>query len=518
MKGNILLVLIFGFIAGVGVRSFFNLFWSAAIFALLLSFLALVLFFLTSRKKFFLAAALALAAFSLGVWRYEIKDQKAASSILAPRINSEVALRGVIVDEPDERENNTRLIFLADGLRQNGQWQDINRGKILVYTERYPEFKYGDFLEIKGILKEPENFSDDFDWRAYLTKDDIFLLMYYPKIEKQEEGAGSFVKQKLFALKNNYIAGISRVLPEPYASFLGGLTIGARKSIPEDLQNDFRKTGVIHLVVLSGYNVTIIAENIGRALAFLPLPHFVGIILSVLAIFLFTIMTGASATIVRASIMAILVLLARSTGRVYEVTIALLVAGFAMIMHNPKILRFDSSFQLSFAATLGLIYLAPRLEKHLGFLPKSFGLRGYAAATASAQLAVAPLILYSMGAISLVALPVNILILMFVPATMLFGFLTWLAGLLHYAASLPFAWISWLLLNYELWVVNIFARLSWAEWLAPNFSAFSAILIYGLLGWLVFKPKSLSIFWQKKEIIPPLWSKEADEFEIEEIK
>ena len=505
------MVLIFGFIAGVGARSFFNAFWGAA-FVLLLGFSALVLFFLTSRKKFFLAAALALAAFSLGVWRYEIKDQKNVSSVLKPRINSEVALRGLIVDEPDERENNTRFVFLAESLRQDNQWQNISRGKILVFAERFPEFKYGDFLEIKGVLKEPENFSDDFDWQAYLAKDDIFLLIDYPKIEKQGEAAGSFVKQKLFALKNNFIAGISRVLPEPHASFLGGLTIGARKSIPADLQEDFRKAGVIHLVVLSGYNVTIIAENIGRALAFLPLPRFIGIASSVLAIIFFAVMTGASATIVRASIMAILVFLARFTGKVYEVTMALMAAGFLMVLQNPKILRFDSSFQLSFAATLGLIYLAPRLEKYFSFLPKSFGLRGQAAATASAQLAVAPLILYSMGAVSLVALPANILILMFVPATMLFGFLTWLAGLFHYAAGLPFAWISWFLLNYELWVVNIFSSFSWAEWRVPNFSVFSVILIYGFLGFLTFRASFKDVS-EKNE-----YEKLADEFEIEEIK
>lgn len=555
MKGNILLVLIFGFIAGVGVHSFFDAFWSAAIFAVLLVFSALVLFFLTSRKKFFLTAALALAAFSLGVWRYEIKDQKSVPAVLESRINSEAALRGLIVDEPDERENNTRLVFSAESLRQDGQWQDISRGKILVYAEKYPEFKYGDFLEIKGILKEPENFSEDFDWRAYLAKDDIFLLMNYPKIEKQGE-AGSFIKQKLFALKNNFLAGISRVLPEPHASFLGGLVIGAKKNIPEDLREDFKKTGAIHLVTLSGYNVTIIAENIGRALTFLPLPRFIGIALSILAIIFFTVMTGASATIVRASIMAVLVLLARSTGRVYEATFALLAAGFLMVLQNPKILRFDSSFQLSFAATLGLIFLAPRLEKYFSFLPKNFGLRGQAAATASAQLAVSPLILYLMGTISLVALPVNILILMFIPATMLFGFLTWFFGLFHYLISLPFAWITWLFLNYELWVVNIFARFSWAEWLAPNFSAFSAVLIYGLLVWFVFKPQLFPGFFKNNEraplevlrqtkhyiekkaegefagkvrgtknsaelltgFAPALWSKETDEFEIEEIK
>jgi len=166
---------------------------------------------------------------------------------------------------------------------------------------------------------------------------------------------------------------------------MSGLLIGAKKGMPEDLQEDFRRVGIIHLVVLSGYNITIIAENIGRAVRLLPIPYFLSSVLSVLGIILFAILTGASATIVRASIMAILVLFARSTGRIYEVTYALFIAGFFMIVHNPKIVRFDASFQLSFLATLGLIYLPSLLEKHFHWITPRFQLRDFALATIATQ-------------------------------------------------------------------------------------------------------------------------------------
>ncbi|MEK7147475.1 MAG: ComEC/Rec2 family competence protein, partial [Patescibacteria group bacterium] len=105
-----------------------------------------------------------------------------------------------------------------------------------------------------------------------------------------------------------------------------------------DWLEKFRTVGVIHIVVLSGYNITIVAEFIMRLLAFLPrAARLAG---GALAIILFAVMTGGSATIVRASLMAILVVVARATGRIYGITRALLLAGFLMVLHNPKILVF----------------------------------------------------------------------------------------------------------------------------------------------------------------------------------
>ena len=200
-------------------------------------------------------------------------------------------------------------------------------------------------------------------------------------------------------------------------------------------------------------------------------------------------MTGASATIVRAAIMAILVLVARSTGRVYEVTVALLFAGFFMVLQNPKILRFDPSFQLSFLATLGLIFVAPRLQNYIGFLPEKGGFRDNVAATLSAQLAVLPLLLHLTGNVSPFALPANILILMFIPATMLFGFMVWAAGIFSYILSLPFAWVAWLFLNYELGVAHFFSALPGAGLMVSDFSAWWLAAAYAVLAVFVFMPQ-----------------------------
>jgi competence protein ComEC len=117
--------------------------------------------------------------------------------------------------------------------------------------------------------------------------------------------------------------------------------------------------------------------------------------------------------------MALLVLLARGTGRIYDVRRALFLVAAAMIMWEPRILFFDPGFQLSFLATFGLLYLSEPVEKKLIWLPEWGGLRGATTSTLATQIFVLPWLLYQTGEISIVALPVNLLVLAAVPLTML---------------------------------------------------------------------------------------------------
>lgn len=488
MNQKIIAVLVGGFLVGILLRSFVDLGWA---FAGLFVFLGVIIYFVGHRMfniNFILLVSIFLIAISLGIARYEIKDIKVQN--LEDKIGSEVELQGIVIDEPDERENYTRLII------------EIENAKVLVYTEHYPEFIYGDGIKIGGELKKPKDFSQDFSWEDYLAKDDIYYEMFYPKIEKISEGNGNFIKQYLFSFKHKYLDTLAAVIPEPHSAFMGGLTVGAKQSMPKELQEDFRRTGIIHIVVLSGYNVTLVADTIMRGLSFLP--GFFGIGLGALGIVLFALMTGATATVVRASLMAILVIIARATGRVYEITWALFLTGFFMILHNPKILRFDTGFQLSFLATLSLIILAPYVEKKLKFIPKKFSAKGGSAlggklreivsATISTQIFVLPLLLYKMRLFSVVSLPVNLLILIFVPITMIFGFITGGLGIISTMISIPFGWISYVFLQYELFVVNIFAKLSFASFSIENFPFWLMVIIYilYLVIYLSFFRSSLS--------------------------
>lgn len=457
---------VISFSVGVFTASFLSL---SYFFGLFFIFLGAISFLFG--KRFFIFC-LIIIAFGAGIFWYEIKSIPPDISFLENQINEKVNLRGIIIDEPDERENYTRLILEAEGV------------KILVTSYHYPSFKYGDEIEVKGTLKRPGKF-DEFDWGAYLAKDDIYFEMFYPETKFISSGNASWIKASFFSLKNKFLSNVARVVPEPHSALLGGLTFGAKQSMPKDLLDDFRKTGIIHIVVLSGYNVTIIADAIMRVLGFLP--HFLGIGFGALGIVCFAVMAGASATVVRASLMALLVLLARATGRIYEITIALFATGFLMILQNPKILRFDSSFQLSFLATMALVYLAPILEPRLKIFPKKFQIRQLASATLSTQIFVLPLILYKMGLFSVVGLPVNLLVLMFIPATMFFGFVTAVVGFASTLLSVPFGWITYGLLAYQLKVVELFSSLPFASFTIENFPLWLMLTMYAFYAIIIFR-------------------------------
>ena len=461
---RVVVALLLGFSGGVLMRSFYDFGWN---FALLFIFLGLTLvgiFYIFKFQKFVFFAALFFFAFGLGVLRYDFKETRNAE--LENKIGQKISFQGVIIDEPDEKENYTRLVVE----------EDKTKTKILAAARRYPIFRYGDRVEIFGKLGQPEKFSD-FDWPVYLAKEDIYFEMAYPQIKLISSDGGFWLKRQLFGIKEKFIANLSAVIPEPNAGYLAGLTVGAKQAMPKSLLEDFRKTGVIHIVVLSGYNVTIAAYAIMKILGFLP--QIVGISLGIFGIMLFALLTGASATVVRASIMASLALLARATGRIHQITVALLAAGFLMILHNPKILRFDSSFQLSFLATLALIYVSPIVENKLSFVPKKFNLREIAGATISTQIFILPFLLYKMGLFSAVALAANLLILIFVPATMFFGFASGIAGFISQILSIPFGWIAYAFSAYELWVVDIFSKLPFASF-NISISFWPMILIYSI--------------------------------------
>ena len=478
-------IFIVAFGLGVLWRSFFDLGFYFSLFVLLLAAILLGIAALSRHNKSIIVSVILLGA-GLGVLRFDVADLNKGNALLDAQIDTHIEATGVVIDEPDIRERNTKLTVLLEDV--NGE---VVNDKVLIHGATHPQFKYGDRISINGELLKPSGFvADDGDYFAYdkfLGKDDIYYQMVFPDMKFLSSGHGSFIRRNLFALKNTFLESVEKVVPDPQASLLGGLVVGAKQSLGEELQDDFRATGIIHIVVLSGYNVTIVADALMKTFSFLPRAF--GLSLGAGSIVLFALMTGASATIVRASIMAILVILAKHTGRTYAITRALFLAGFVMIIHNPKILVFDSSFQLSFMATLGLIYLAPKIERYFKLVPSKFQFREFAIATVSTQIFVLPLLLYKMGELSLVALPVNLLVLVVVPITMLFGFLAGVVGLLSTDLSLPFAFISYGLLTYQLTVVDFFARPPFASVQIDNFPLMAVLIMYTFYAFLIWKLK-----------------------------
>jgi competence protein ComEC len=473
MQDRIFYSICFGFIVGVLVRSFIFINFYFLLFLVLLG-SALILYFSLVKFKWGLIGAIFILALTLGIFRFQIADNR-APAVFESQVGHSVSLSGVVIDEPDIRQTNQKLTVEI----QNGP----DKTDVLVSANLDQDFKYGDEINFTGKLKKPENFLTDqgktFDYINYLRKDGILYLVNYPQIEIISHNNGSKIKSALFFAKEKFLDEINYIIPSPDSLLMGGLILGEKSDFDQTLRASFVNTGTIHIVALSGYNVTIVAQWIMKIFSLIPfVPKNFGISIGILSIILFILMTGGSSTAIRAGIMATLALVARGTGRNYDVSRALVIAGVGMILLNPFVLVYDVSFQLSVLATVAVIFLSPKIEKYFMWMTEHFGLREIVSLTVAAYIFVAPFILYEMGNFSLVALPTNVLILPFIPLTMLMGFLTGFVGLVWNMLAIPFAYFSYFLLHYELGVIGFFARLPFASLTFPDFPLFLTILIY----------------------------------------
>ncbi|MEX0931526.1 MAG: ComEC/Rec2 family competence protein [Candidatus Paceibacterota bacterium] len=393
-----------------------------------------------------------LSAFVCGAVRMSIAENAiSADSIIT---NEEVTVSARIVSEADITEERSRYIVGV----LNEEDEVVIRARMSI--SRFPEYFYGDIVTIKGEFSLPEAFETEdgsfFDYPAYLKAKKVQYILEPSDITATGEYKKSF-RRTLLVFKYSFLSVLREVLPEPHASLSAGILLGVESSLGDRLLELFRITGLIHIIVLSGYNVTIVAEWIMRIVGKV-LPFRASIIAGSCAIVAFAVLTGLTATVVRASVMALLALFARATGNTYMIGRALVLAGLCMILANPYLLIADPSFQLSFIASFGLIYGAPLVVRYFTWVRASV-VREIIGATIATQIAVLPIILSFSGELSLVSVPVNVLTLLVIPYAMFFSFSAGILGMVSGILAMPFSFVTYVLLEYVLRVVYAFGTL-----------------------------------------------------------
>ena len=255
--------------------------------------------------------------------------------------------------------------------------------------------------------------------------------------------------------------------------------------MPQEMVDNFSRTGVSHIVAVSGYNVSIIAVVLSGILIYLGLSRRKTFWLLALLILTFVFFTGATASVVRAGVMAMIILVAQYIGRLSSVGRTLVYAAVIILLFNPYLLVWDVGFQLSFLSTLGLVYLSPILEYIIAKKIKTknsltTAMLEILVTTLSAITATMPMIMYQFGRFSTVALLVNILILWLVPWLMLFGFLSLVASFLFFPFGQVLAWATGAGTRYVIMVVDWFGDKSWSA-VDMQIPVWAMIIIYLLL-------------------------------------
>jgi len=230
------------------------------------------------------------------------------------------------------------------------------------------------------------------------------------------------------AIKDKLIAGEQRTMEEPFASLLGSIIFGSAASpIPDELQDKYRVAGVIHLLVVSGTQVSIIMSVFLGTFKSLGFSRPLTFLFSTLANALFTIMVGAGPSIVRAAVMSEAALFAATFGRDNDFYNSLSLSALALLIFDPLTL-FNIGFQLSFVATWALFYLAPIIEEKLSSRMPEYLSRAISVSTAP-TIATTALTFYDFAQVSFVAVFTNFLIVPWVEVTVVLGFASTVIGL-----------------------------------------------------------------------------------------
>ncbi|HEY78877.1 MAG TPA: ComEC/Rec2 family competence protein [Dehalococcoidia bacterium] len=315
-----------------------------------------------------------------------------------------VEIKGVVDTEPEVRDRVSHLRLAASEIKLIGGWQPVS-GMVLLFVPRYPTYEYGDQLQVTGSLETPPQL-DDFDYRDYLAHQGIHSTMLYPDIEKLGGGHGSKLRQWLYALRSRLSQSLAEVLPEPQASLAQGIVLGNRSMIPDPVETAFTHSGTAHLLAISGLHLGILAVMlVSLGIRLFGRRHYIYAWLALAIIWLYALITGMHPPVTRAAIMASLFLVAELLGRQRSAISALTFAAAIMVGLNPQIL-WQASFQMSFLAMTGLIFIFPPLQAAgKKAVRATLGEDGAAASTASiatdslsaslgAILAVWPLVAY----------------------------------------------------------------------------------------------------------------------------
>lgn len=398
-------------------------------------------------------------------------------------------LVGNVIEPPEQRDRTMHIRLAVTRVRAENVWHDVT-GLALVQAPRETDARYGDQLQLFAEPQTPPVL-DDFSYKDYLARQGIHsLVRFYGNVRILARDQGNPFFAALYDFRDRAHRTLITIFPEPAASLLAGILLGIEAGIPRDVRDAFSATNTAHIIAISGFNISIIAGillQLARRIVGAKRATF--IVIGGLAIY--TLLVGASASVVRAAIMGALTVIALHVNRPNAASNALALAALVMLAHNPLAL-FDVGFQLSFLATLGLIlYVTPlsawfenffarltsneRAQQIVGVLNDSF------IVTLAAQITTTPLIVFTFHRLSIVGLLANFIILPAQPPVMILGGIATLVAMIAQPIGQVIAWLAWAFLQFTIGVVQFTASLPFASIDVGRFDILILVAYYALL-------------------------------------
>ena len=464
------------------------------IFILLIFILAIIIKAIISPRIYILFLGVAMFYIFAGIIRFSVYDD-INLNLISQFIDKPCEFICTVIEQPDIKENRTVYTVRINKISVSDAEYFLNSKVLLnIYnTKSSVIFSYGDILEVKGILHKPAGALNEggFDYSRYLKTKDIYVSAYAsPNRVKRLEGGGSigFIQDLVFNVRQFVLTNNEKYLPKEEAALLNGIILGERSSFSEKMNTDFSRSGISHITAVSGMHVAVFLAGISFLLGLVKISKTIKKIISIFAVIIFILITGAFPSVIRAGIMAIIFLLSYAINRDIDALTSLFIAGFIILIYNPVIL-FHAGFQLSFCATWSLIIFYPLIHKKLKWLPSYF--RAIVAASLSAQLGTLPIAALHFNGISLVSIFSNIIVIPLLFPTLILGVILCIMGAISTFTGLITAGLVYIPLKIILLSSRFFSSFSFAVLRvpSPDFFIFAIYLLFLFLLYNLLRKK-----------------------------
>lgn len=331
-----------------------------------------------------------------------------------------ISATAVVIKGPSEGEYNYKYTVKA----RTGKYKNK---KFIVYINKKNKklLEYGDLIEIKGEYSAPEvarNYKG-FDYSQYLKTLNIYGTIKVEESKIINKNQLSPILISINNIKEKMIDNANRNMPKRTANLLLGILIGERDNIQEDIIESFRTANLSHILAVSGAHTSYIILGITYLISKSKTPKRIGYIITIINLLIFIIITGASYSVVRACIMAIVVIGAKICYRKENFFTSICISLIIILIQNPFAIN-DIGLKLSFMGTAGIVIFNKSITNFFIKLKIKQKIAEALSVTFSAQLMIMPITILNFNTISLTFFISNILASPLLGIIIIFGFIS----------------------------------------------------------------------------------------------
>ncbi|MEX2116678.1 MAG: DNA internalization-related competence protein ComEC/Rec2 [Bacteroidota bacterium] len=483
-------------VGGILLSDFFPLSVSPLWIILTIVWLAGLVLVILRPRSTLTAVLIQASVFMLAILWTTIRSSDLHAQRIVPTSSGSIHIHALLEEPPLKQGSSCKLVVVADSVPVA---RVVARNvRFLVFlpwkkSEEIRSLEVGRTLKIRGTLQEfprPRN-PGEFDYGRYLSLNDIQGIIRADSVQPGPLGGPGSIRAWFAVIRSEFGKVFSGQHGNEQAGFLQGVVFGDRREISAELKEAFMNTGTTHILAVSGSNVALIALMLYLFFGMLRFPKRWIVVLTILGLLFYMMLTGASSSIVRATIMGCVLVIGTAMERRTDIYNSICVAAVIVLLLDPLQL-YDVGFQLSFVAVLSIVSIYPKLERLVEIIPAEWEeirilipVWKVFAVSLAAQLGTLPFTAYYFERVSVVSLMANILVVPLVGINLILGCMTLAADAISGGIASMYAALNELLVNILLGVVREAASVPFATVDTFGFGLVHALIFYAVLSALM---------------------------------